>query len=305
VFSARIKSDNNQIFSVNADGSNLVQLTHSAGFNNSPVWSPDGSEIVFSSTRFGNWDICIMDADGGNIKQVTKKDAGIKCSMDFHPIWSPDGQWIAFQSDRDTKKYKYGRKYRIGSKDRFFVDVYQLYIADREGHYLQPITSDPFRNDWKPSWSPDGKKIIFHSFNVIRLSSEIDQAQNRLEVINLDEKSRKVVAEDESNSGFGGFSQPIWSPVGNQIAFTSTSIKNNEVTSDLCTMDVYGEEFGPIKNLSVSGTNPCWSSDGKYLVFDSIFYKKDRWSIYIMNNDGTEVTPLTDIPYSCREPNWI
>jgi TolB protein len=305
VFSAQVKYGNTQIFSVNADGSDLVQLTHTDGFNDSPAWSPDGSEIVFSSDRFGNWDICIMDADGGHVVQVTKKEIGKYPSMDFHPSWSPDGQKIVFQSDRDAKEYNYGRKYRIGSKDRFFWDVYQLYIIGRDGSSLTRITNDPFRNDWTPSWSPDGKKIIFASANVTRSSPDVDRAQSRIEMIDLDGRSRKVVAEFEGDATSLGFVQPAWSPGGNQIAFTEISVKNGEVVAELLFTGINSEAFGSIKKSAVFGTNPCWSPDGQHLVFDSTFYEEDRSSIYIMNFNGNEIAAIANIPYNSGDPKWI
>ncbi len=301
VFSARISHNNSQIFSIHADGSHLVQLTHSKGFNQSPAWSPDGSEIAFISTCFGTWDVCIMDADGSNIRRLTKKSwIRILTPIDFHPSWSPDGQWIVFQSNRDTRKYRYGQI------ERFSGDIYQLYVIDREGKTIQRITNDPFHNDWKPSWSADGKKIIFHSYNMIIPSPEVEQSESRIEMIHLEDLKREVVVEDLEGSTINGYITPTWTADGNKIAFVGMSIKNfrtGEVISNLYSMQANGEEYGPIKKLSATGSNPCWSPDGKYLTFEGQINRK--LSIFISKEDGSEVTPIPGIPVLSGEPNWI
>jgi len=56
-----------QIYVMDADGSNVVNLTNDFFENWAPEWSPDGEKIAFQSDRDGNWEIYIMDVDGSNI----------------------------------------------------------------------------------------------------------------------------------------------------------------------------------------------------------------------------------------------
>ncbi len=100
-----------EIYMMNLDGTGLTQLTNNAdhdgaagpdpygwGFGISTLsWSPDGSQIAFTSDRDGgDWDIFIMDADGTHVIQLTSSSAD-----DYDPFWLPNGDEIVFVSDRD------------------------------------------------------------------------------------------------------------------------------------------------------------------------------------------------------------
>jgi Tol biopolymer transport system component len=66
--------------------------------NAEPAWSPDGRKIAFRSTRNGNRDIYVMNADGSGKRNLTRNAAS-----DSRPSWSPDGRKIAFVSNRDGR----------------------------------------------------------------------------------------------------------------------------------------------------------------------------------------------------------
>ena len=104
-----------------------------------PAWSPDGSEIVFSSKRTGTWELFAVGLDIGNLRSITGDDFE---SDNWGSVWSPDGEQIAFASNR------------AGNWD--------IYVSDPDGNSIVQLTDHP-RADFEPVWSPDGKQIAFAS----------------------------------------------------------------------------------------------------------------------------------------------
>lgn len=121
---------NYQIYTMNADGTNLRQLT-TGSLNDGADWSPDGSKIAFWTNRDGNAEIYVMNTDGSDLIRLTN-NAG----FDAEPAWSPDGSKIAFASARDG-------------------DV-EIYVMDADGTHQIRLTRSP-GEDSNPDWGPKQK----------------------------------------------------------------------------------------------------------------------------------------------------
>ena len=83
------------IFAADLEGKNLVRLTDAPGYDAEASYSPDGSQIVFTSFRDGDAEIYIMDSDGRNPRRITHAKG-----YDGGPFFSPDGKRIIYRSDR-------------------------------------------------------------------------------------------------------------------------------------------------------------------------------------------------------------
>jgi TolB protein len=131
------------IYVMDNSGLNPRRVTLSPGPDVSPVWNPKtGAQVSWVSGRTGLPQVYTMESDGTNIQRMT--DQGYAVS----PAWSPNGQFLAFAWIR-----------RYGPGEPGASDIYLMDIASKQ--WVQ-LTHDGGRNDF-PSWSPDGRHIVFQS----------------------------------------------------------------------------------------------------------------------------------------------
>jgi TolB protein len=141
-FSSSMRESSPEIYIADATGGGAHRLTTGRG-DVSPVFNPKtNGQIAFVSGRTGLPQIYIMDIDGSNVQRVT--DQGYAVS----PSWSPNGLLLAFSWIRN-----YGPGVLGGA------DIYLMNIASKQ---IVQLTHDGGRNDF-PSWSPDGRHIVFQS----------------------------------------------------------------------------------------------------------------------------------------------
>lgn len=89
---ASYRDGNYEIYLMNPDGSQQINLTHHPKWDSMPAFSPTGTQILFVSNRDGARDLYLMDTDGTNVRRVFAEEA-----YRIAPAWSPDGKWIVYQ----------------------------------------------------------------------------------------------------------------------------------------------------------------------------------------------------------------
>lgn len=241
-----------EIFTIDADGRNRIQLTHDSS-SDEPAYSADGSKIVFTSRRTGNAEIFVMDVDGTNQVQLTHA-----IGRDQFPSFSPDGSKIVFISER------------IGSLD--------VYVMDADGSNVTRLTTGA--GAFTPVFSPDGTKIAFSSGY---LSTN---PGNELYIMNVDGSNLTQITNNRNNDY-----EPNFSPDGTKIAVSRNydDPVTYEYDYEIFVMNVDGSDEVQTTHNSGWDVTPAFSPDGtKMAVLD--FYGLD--GLVVMNADGTGATLL-------------
>lgn len=151
----------------------VQRLTTNAAGDLSPSWSPSGREIAFTSDRGGGPQIFLMSADGSNVRRLT-----FDGDYNAAPAWSPRGNWIAYVCRTPKKEYK-------------------LCVITPDGQKHLQLTAGLGVDD-SPSWSPDGRHLVF--------SSTVD-GKSQIYMINADGKDLERITFVGTHN-----SAPSWSP---------------------------------------------------------------------------------------------
>ena len=174
-----------QICMYSFDAGKIVSFARYRGTNSSPSWSPDGTQVMFSSSMQGTPALYVSDASGNRPKRITYAGTG----GDTSPAWNPrTGTTVAFISDRGGLPQLYmmnadgGNAQKIDLPDKgYIVDPawspngqllafawrrpsgnYDIYVMDVASQRIIELTRDMGRNE-RPSWAPDGRHIVFES----------------------------------------------------------------------------------------------------------------------------------------------
>ena len=292
------RDGNFEIYSMNADGSGVANLTNNPGIDRVPQWSPAGTKIafVFQLNQQQAQDVVVINADGNGLVNLTDDE---ELSSSAFPRWSPDGTKIAYNSNKSGNQ--------------------QIHVMNADGTFpLQKTSEGLLLSDAR--WSPSGGHIVFAASRAnkesIIVMDTVDFSPKENLTLDLDQavdprwspdgsriaftssqlglRDIYVMNADGSNkvnltSGAGDDRLPVWSPDGMRILFSTTRDNNGE----LYTINVDGTGLKNLTNNSAEDGSAQWSPDGSRIVFSS---NRDGGALklYIMNADGTNQTRLTN-----------
>jgi Tol biopolymer transport system component len=268
---ASYREGDSSIFIMNADGSELINLTDVSERIKQPVWSPDGKHIAFVGVledELHNHDIYVMEAWGSNKARLT-----VSGSVESDPSWSPDGSEIAFTSNRDS----------YDDLEKGWVSIFSIYTVNFDGSGLKQLTENEAM-DTSPDWSPDGQRIVFQSTR---------DGDREIYIMDADGSNQINLTNHSAND-----QTPTWSPDGSMIAFTSDRDGNEEIYL----MNADGLDMTRLTDDPGRSKRPVWSTDGNLIAFYSD--RTGNFEVYVMATDGSGITRLTDHSDFDGFPSW-
>ena len=220
-----------------ADGTNRRALTSNSGINVSPVVSPDGRYIVFSSTRAGQATIWRMTIEGNSPTQITHG------TSESHPVISPDGKWVVYSTLNSGRPTIWKVPMDGGES---------IQIVNRASSY--------------PMISPDGKSLAF----LYTESPDPLTPPNRIGIMPLE--GGELIKTFNFEPASTVVTKVHWSNDGNAILYTTNT---NNVTN-IWAQPIDGgppKQITDFKELYMTGF--AWSRDGKQLAVSRSNYSRD------------------------------
>jgi TolB protein len=288
---ARRSSYSKEVYIVDADGSNLTQLTYDKTLTLSPAWSHDAKSILYTQYE--------TRAFGKIVKRGTvlkrhflltgdRKVLSAKDGMNSGAAWSPKGDKIALTLSYTGHPEIYFMNPAGGEAEPFSRYV-QLKKISGEGFQAQNLA---LLFDVEPRWSPDGSKLVFSS------------ARSGHPMIYTVDVATKV----STQLTFAGVynATPDWSPKGDKIVFSAQ--RSGEGNFDLYVIDPDGNNLQRVTNgerlgrRRVNSENATWAPTGRHLAFANS--ETGNYAVYVMTLDGTVKRRISPEGKECTEPAW-
>lgn len=263
-----------QIYLINMDGTDLVQLTNLPEGACQPAWSPDGLRMVFTSPCLRNVDtysgssLWLMDVDPfGNASEPVQLPS--VPGGDYDPVWDPSGDRIAFTSLRDGRP--------------------QVFVMNIDGSGVDNLSGD-LAYDRQPAWSPSGTQLLFTTSRggVTEIWVMPDEGSNEqrfsrsggAEDTNADWSSDGIIIFERNE---GGFSRLYTVP------FEDRGVS----ASAVCTVERAAQPMA----------EPAWSSDGNWIAFEA-WQDGTNHNIAIITSSCTNYTEITSDPAWDFDAAW-
>ena len=203
LFTSNRDNGNTEVYMMNADGSQQINVSQSPGFDGRARWSNDGDTIVFNSDRNGAEALYLFSLASHEIRYLPIDELVFTAE----PEWSPDNQWLAFQGFNQANK----------------SDIWLINISTGKA---QQLTDNPKSEDSRVSWSPNGRKLAYHSRR---------DHQYNIYIYDLDLNKESQITHLASSD-----IEPIWSHDGKQLLFLS--MRGRFGRTQLCIMQEDGSQ---------------------------------------------------------------
>lgn len=236
------------IYTMLVTGGEATAITSGLAWDMQPRFSPDGSEIAYTSDAGGGDNIWIMAADGSDARQLTQENFRLL----NNPWWSPDGSWIAARKHFTT--------YRS-------LGTGEIWIYHRNGGGGVAVVERPNEQHQKelgePAYSPDGRYIYFSLDSTPGGTFEYAQDSNS-QIFEIRRHDLETGATESFVTGPGGAVRPTPSPDGRYLAF----VRRIRAQSALFLKDLVTGEEKPIYRDLDQDVQEVWAVHGVYPNMD-------------------------------------
>jgi Tol biopolymer transport system component len=263
------RDGNNEIYSMNGDGSQQTRLTYNLANDVAPRWSPNGEWIVFLSDRTGYNQFYIMDANGNN--QTLLPIQGVLASG---PLWAPNGNWIAFsKAAEDVNIYL------------IKPDGSQEFQLSYNAGYSLPV-----------AWSPDSDNILF--------ISNLDIPGQAVSVNDLFSINVETGEVSNITNYPAQYADASWSSDGQLIVYVDGRNSILILRDLLKTQEeiLISNQLNFLESGTPYELHPDWLPDNQHIVFT--WNKDGNDEIYVINSINKKLYRLTENIFADFDPDW-
>lgn len=273
VFASDRNRGHMDLYLINADGSELTQITHTNDDIIAPSWSPDGSYLAFLISKFNQLNIAILPlesvlADVSADHSIVLVEDPVESSP---PAWSPDGSMLFYAAAPGEN-----------------IDLYKI---DLDGKNKVQITDTDF-HEKHPALAPDGTKLVY--------SSDRSGSFDIYLIDDFDLRNPQIQSPIQITFGEGDELFPAWSPDGSRIVFTTTE----KGSKDISYIDLESRTVHSIQDSSADEWKAAWSPDSTQLVFSYFNFDNSLNDIYIYSIESEASVPITEDQFDNWWPDW-
>lgn len=247
------------IYKINTNDLQETQLTNLSYNEGEHVWSPDGTSILYDYDAVDDFYIYIMNSDGSDNFELTKKSYGENFAGISGCIWSPDGSKIAYISRYNDRPDRLITLNPDGSNEQIIASAGEISAL---------------------AWAPDSSRIAFNA-------AYSENGRTYIYLIDLDGSGPVFLTEGEIRQQIQPWQSEVWTADGSKILYSSKENRN----SDIYIINTDGSEKKQLTDDNSEDYSPCFSPDGSKIIFISSRTGYD--SLWIMDPNGDHEEELT------------